>query len=202
MNRQQEHWAGQGGNDYHARQKPNRKGLRDYWQDVMPITLQNRVLEIGCGQGTNLDVLKERGWITAGIEINAAAAKRAASRGHDVWVADVTRWPKDTDLRAFVDNATPDMIITRGCLIHIAPHRLGPVFNLINDSTAKCVVLGEYHAPMPTEVRYRGERGLLWRGDFAAPLIDKGWHYVESHFHSRHAPERQDDITTIVLARD
>lgn len=204
MTTQSRMWGGKFGDDYHARQRANHKGREQYLADVVPPRasgIRTRVLELGCGRGDNLRVFKKWGWPAAGIEINPEAARVARKRYGNVWCGDITGWPTDLYLRSFVDNWEPDIILTRGCLIHIDPRNLPPVYQMIRDSTASEAVLGEYHAPVATPVRYQGKEGMMWRGDFAAPLIDTGWVLIYAAFHSRHGPARQDDITTLVVSR-
>lgn len=197
-NAQSEHWAGQGGNAYHRRQKDIAQERTAFWNDIFSVvttTKPERVLELGCGRGDNLDVFKRANWATAGLEINPAAAKEARRREHFVAVSDVI-----DDWRNMYW-WEPTIIVTRGCLIHIRPSMLPLVFDRIHYSTAKMAVIAEYHAPTPTPVRYRGQAGLLWRGDFAGPLIERGWELLRTRFHSRYGPEKQDDLTTFVLKR-
>ncbi len=44
-----------------------------------------RILDIGCGEGKFLDVAREAGMTTAGVEISQTAARQAAEKGHQVY---------------------------------------------------------------------------------------------------------------------
>lgn len=57
------------------------------------------MLDPCCGEGQLLDVFKERGFKTAGIELHSERAQEAQRRGHDVVQGDALQlpWP-ETDL--------------------------------------------------------------------------------------------------------
>jgi len=48
-----------------------------------------RVLEIGCGDGSRLELLRRQGWQVTGQEVDEAAALRARAQGFEVLVGDV-----------------------------------------------------------------------------------------------------------------
>jgi SAM-dependent methyltransferase len=49
-----------------------------------------RVLDVGCGTGTDLDTFKELGWTTFGFDFSEDAVRHTTARGHTVWHGDVT----------------------------------------------------------------------------------------------------------------
>lgn len=50
---------------------------------------KGRLLDIGCGNGTELYKLKKMGWETYGVEVNKAASERARSEGLSVFTGDL-----------------------------------------------------------------------------------------------------------------
>jgi 2-polyprenyl-3-methyl-5-hydroxy-6-metoxy-1,4-benzoquinol methylase len=66
--------------------------IRSELIEMLPLT-RGRFLEIGCGTGGTLDLLKQRGAIyTAGVDINAESIKMAADKGLDsAIVADIEK---------------------------------------------------------------------------------------------------------------
>lgn len=87
-----------------------REAVGDGW-----LPPQGRVLDVGCGLGTELGWLAERGYTAVGIDLSSAACSRAQAR-----------FPKalffPTDLRRlpFVD-ATFDLALDRGCFHYLSP---------------------------------------------------------------------------------
>lgn len=57
------------------------KGLRSIAKFVEPGAL----LDIGCSSGFFLDIARQKGWATYGIELNRAEYAIAKSKGHKVW---------------------------------------------------------------------------------------------------------------------
>src|SRR5260370_23952695 len=45
----------------------------------------NRVLDVGCGSGAFLDLARQAGHATFGLELNPAAAKKAGAKGHTIY---------------------------------------------------------------------------------------------------------------------
>lgn len=77
----------------------------DYWEEIKPIGLQERgrifsriitrgssVLDIGCGDGSNLLYLIQNNSINGeGIDISSNAVERVKKAGINAWIDDVTR---------------------------------------------------------------------------------------------------------------
>jgi SAM-dependent methyltransferase len=71
-------------------------------------------LDVGCGSGAFLDVLKDVGWRTAGIEPAETALERARAKGHDVRPGGAEALPFDAQ--------TFDVV----CLSHVLEHTHSP----------------------------------------------------------------------------
>ena len=59
-----------------------------------------------------------------------------------------------------------DLVFTIGVLIHQPPAALPAVMSEIVRCSRRYVLCGEYFAPEPTEVAYRGQAGALFKRDF------------------------------------
>ena len=57
----------------------------------MPFVEGGRILDIGCGNGTELYKLKAMGWETHGVEMDDQASERARSKGIPVFTGDLFR---------------------------------------------------------------------------------------------------------------
>ena len=82
--------------DGHCKQKdvPNKRG---WWRKVVvrpfryslqrlpPYVEGGRILDIGCAVGKDLDLARELGWETVGVEISERAAAQARAKGHQVF---------------------------------------------------------------------------------------------------------------------
>jgi 2-polyprenyl-3-methyl-5-hydroxy-6-metoxy-1,4-benzoquinol methylase len=77
--------------------------IRERLRAYLPL-LRNceRVVEVGCGRGEFLDLLKENGIPAAGIDVDEAMVRRCLLKGHDAEVADVNQY-----LRAQPDSSVP-----------------------------------------------------------------------------------------------
>ena len=57
------------------------------------------VLDIGCGRGVTLDVLRERGFVAEGIDIFPEAVAYCRTKGHTVHLAEATQFLEDNTRR-------------------------------------------------------------------------------------------------------
>jgi pseudaminic acid biosynthesis-associated methylase len=127
-----------------------------------------RILEVGCNTGMQLAGLQRMGFT-------------------DVWGCDIQQYAVDEG-RKFVQNAQIvkasaldlpfkdgffDLVVTNGVLIHIAPDDLGKVVDEMVRCSRRYIWGFEYYAVAPTEIDYRGEKGFLWKRDFAAFMLDR-----------------------------
>jgi len=63
--------------------------LKVRYRHSIPFVEKGRLLDIGCGNGTELYKLKSMGWETYGVEMDEEAAARARSKGLDVFTGDL-----------------------------------------------------------------------------------------------------------------
>lgn len=100
----------------------------------------------------------------AAVEINAAAARQAASLGVDV---------HNGSILEFTPARTYDLVLISGVLIHIAPEQLPAVYDRLHQACGRYLYLAEYYNPTPVEIEYRGHAGRLFKRDFAGEIIDR-----------------------------
>lgn len=123
-------------------------------------------LEFGSNIGLNLRAL---GLLIPGIkmeavEINEKAANECA-KIPDVKVHNTSILEFDTDKKF-------DLTFTSGVLIHINPDELQTVYKKLYDYSQRYVMVSEYYNPTPVEVNYRGNKGRLFKRDFAGEMMD------------------------------
>ncbi len=63
--------------------------FRIRYKDAIPFVEGGKILDIGCGNGTELYKLKAMGWDAHGVELDAQASDRARARGIVVFTGDV-----------------------------------------------------------------------------------------------------------------
>jgi len=124
------------------------------------------VLELGANVGLNLEAL--HGLLPAAelaaVEINHKAAGEL--RRFD-WLT-----VYESSVLEFQPQAPVDLVLTSGMLIHINPTKLADVYGTLYTASQRYICLIEYYNPTPVELLYRGERGKLFKRDFAGELLD------------------------------
>jgi len=97
--------------------------LRERTEDLRGI---KNILDIGCGSGAFLDLAKEEGLCTAGLEIAPTAALAAVRKGHEIYCNSV-------EIEAFPSGCQFDLIVMWDILEHLThPHlALGNAFELL-----------------------------------------------------------------------
>lgn len=214
MQPQLKHWEGEEGDVYIARQM-EAKLLESYtamWGDILtaiwcegekPVDVRS-VLEVGASVGINLDAIARHSAAAnaklAGAEPNANARKILTNKGHHAINCSVQ------DLAACSPAGAYDLVFTRGVLIHIPPHDLPGAYEVMYRASRRWIVVAEYYSPKPEEIEYRGQKGLLWKRDFAGEMLDRfkarGIRLVEYGFVYHRDPEYpQDDVTWFLMEK-
>lgn len=121
-------------------------------------------LEVGCNIGLQLDLLSRAnpGLRLHGVEPGAYALGRARARLPGATLHQGTAFALPQP------DASMDLVMTNGVLIHIHPDHLGRALDEIHRVAARFILCHEYYAPSCTAVGYRGHDGLMWKTDFAA----------------------------------
>jgi pseudaminic acid biosynthesis-associated methylase len=197
---QEKFWAGEFGDDYTARNDGPRlvaANLAFFARVLGEAGAVRSVLELGANHGLNLCALQAllpEASLT-GLEINAQAAARLRTLERvEVVQASLLDWQPARQY---------DLVFTKGVLIHIAPDRLAPVYDLLVRASARYILLAEYYAPAPVEVPYRGHSGRLFKRDFAGELLERHPQLrVTRHgFAWRRDPFPQDDLNWFLIEK-
>jgi pseudaminic acid biosynthesis-associated methylase len=170
LSEQEQFWAGEFGDSYQE---------RNQGEDILAAKTAafshilwragaiNSLIEFGPNLGLNLIALRRllpRARFAA-VEINASAAgKLRALGGIDVVHDSISK---------FEPQATFDLVLSSGVLIHIAPDDLPAVYERMYRSCGRYIALFEYYNPTPVEIEYRGHKGKLFKRDFAGDLMEK-----------------------------
>jgi pseudaminic acid biosynthesis-associated methylase len=144
-----------------TRRQINESSLGDIGNDAS-------FLEVGCNTGNQLSLLQEMGYRNlSGIELQPYALEIARRRlpGLSLQSGSALALPHA--------DASFDVVFTSGVLIHIAPDDLSTALEEIHRCSRTYIWGMEYYASQETEVRYRGQRGLLWKADYARLYLDR-----------------------------
>ncbi len=165
-----EFWAGEFGDEYISRNNAKNLlesnwrlfckalGMLNYDDEV------TNIIELGANIGLNIAAIK-RIWpqIKAdAVEINEKAFQQL------VKVADTAYNCNLFDTRI---TGKYDLSFTKGVLIHIHPDDLKAAYQRLFDLSRRYILICEYYSPKPVEIEYRGEKGKLWKRDFAGEML-------------------------------
>lgn len=156
-------WRSQFGRDYTDRNDHEKPERVVSWRRLLHGIEPQRVLEVGCNVGWNLEYLRRLGVPELfGVEPQLHAVERARWRGPQFGVVHGTAF----DL-PFKDGWF-DLAFTSGVLIHISPETLGTALDEIYRVSRRWIVAIEYDHHAETEIAYRGHAGALWKRDHRA----------------------------------
>lgn len=195
MNRQEELWAGQFGDDYQRRSPGNVEANLVLFEHALRGIQIDSVIEYGAGIGNNLRALRALlpKASLAAVEINPVA--------WELLPDDVTLW-KQSALACTVDYQY-DLVLTKGFLIHIAPDDLFAVYEKIYRTVGRYLMVAEYYNPTPVSIPYRGQADALWKRDFASELLGRytALKLIDYGFVYHRDPHPQDDLTWFLMEK-
>lgn len=175
LNVQEEWWRGSWGDAYLQRNHPDWMKRRAFWELMLERTRARSVLEVGCNRGANLIALRDVDPTLKlrGVDVNASALAEATALAFDareVAARDVGRlWP-----------GRFDVVVTVGCLIHVAPADLHDAMRSIIGASNRFVLAVEYGSEIEEEISYRGHADRLWKRPFGAIYVAHGLSVVDS----------------------
>jgi pseudaminic acid biosynthesis-associated methylase len=160
-------WSGSFGDEYVDR-NASFDSREPFWRELLTEYPCNRVLEVGCNLGGNLEwVAKFRSPENVfGIDVNRKAL--ALLRERVPGVNGVWSPARDLPFR----DAWFELVFSMGVLIHQPESTLALVMNEMVRCSRRFVLCGEYHADAVVEVPYRGEEGALFKRDYGRLFVD------------------------------
>lgn len=155
-------WGGEFGDAYVERNRAAGEHRAAFWSATLAEFPAQRVLEVGCNLGGNLQHLAAQlpPEHVYGIDINqkALAELHRTVPGVNALYSPAREIP-------FRDRWF-DLVFTMGVLIHQPESTLPLVMAEIVRCSRRYVLCGEYFAESTTEVPYRGESGALFKRDY------------------------------------
>jgi pseudaminic acid biosynthesis-associated methylase len=198
---QEEFWAGQFGNDYTERNQGSQLIASNtaLFASIVARTQQVKsILEFGANRGLNLLALRN---LLPAVELSAVEINPKAVKDLEA-IKDLKIYQQS--ILDFSVDYQRELVLSKGLLIHIAPEMLPQAYRVLYESSNRYICLAEYYNPTPVEVEYRGNKGKLFKRDFAGEMLDSypdlalldyGFTY---HRDNNFA---QDDVTWFVLSK-
>lgn len=179
-NKQSDFWSGEFGKEYNQRNTFNEKEWDEFYLQTWGITkidMNNRfigqlprsikILEVGANIGMQLRGLQKMGFTNLyGIEIQQDAVEKSKQQTKGINIIQGSGY----DI-PFKDGYF-DLVFTAGVLIHIAPENHSKMMSEMVRCSQKYIWGFEYFADVITDIDYHGNKGFLWKADFAKIFIE------------------------------
>lgn len=121
-----------------------------------------KILEVGCNIGMQLRGYQRMGFENLyGIELQHYAVERSKEITEKINIIQGSGF--DIPFR----DGYFDLVCTNGVLIHIAPEDHLRIMSEMHRCSSHYIMGWEYYAPETTDIDYRGNKGFLWKADFA-----------------------------------
>jgi ubiquinone/menaquinone biosynthesis C-methylase UbiE len=164
-------WSGPWGTKYAEQFTLEPEALDEHWQktwgqrrsEIMNAMLryiprEMSVLEVGCGTGNQLTMLRKMGFTDlTGIDINVFAVNKAKDRGFEASCGTMLELP-------FPDRSF-DLVMTCGVISHMEPDRLPRAISEINRVAREYIFGTEY-------VTNTGHGDFMWANDYRQRFLD------------------------------
>jgi spore coat polysaccharide biosynthesis protein SpsF len=199
---QEAFWAGKFGSDYIGRNQGDAllaSNLNFFSGALKSSQGIKSCIEFGANIGMNLKALNllYPGIDAHGVEINSEAAKQLEG-------AIPSSCVYNESILDFEPSRKWDLVLIKGVLIHINPEELQKVYDKLERSTGRYLLIAEYYNPSPVTVTYRGHNDRLFKRDFAGEVIERypKLKLIDYGFIYRRDPSfPQDDITWFLMER-
>ena len=168
---QEEFWAGNFGEEYIERNSVEKLLSTNLWFFTEALKMTDgisSVIELGPNIGANLVALHYLfpNLESSGVEINQKAAELLNKN-----------LPKSKIYnQSILDFAAKDkyeLSLIKGVLIHQDPKVLDSIYKKLYELSSKYILIAEYYNPEPVEIDYRGNKGKLFKRDFAGEMMQK-----------------------------
>jgi pseudaminic acid biosynthesis-associated methylase len=169
-NDQEKFWAGEFGDKYIGRNN-NPELLASctaLFSKILQKTIKiESVLEFGANVGINLLAINRLlpHAETSGVEINQKAIN---SLRNNVKKGKIYH----QSILDFKVDYQRDLVFTKGVLIHMDPTTLPKIYEKMYKASKRYMLIAEYYNPTPMEIAYRGNRGFLFKRDFAGEILE------------------------------
>src|SRR3989344_54362 len=177
MTEQMEFWKGKFGDEFAERLSVD---YDEHYKKLFGITItklneefifnidrNSFILEIGCNQGKQLEILEKQGFNNLwGIDINKKVLSLAKEK---------KSW-NIIESSAFdlpFKNNFFEIVFTSGVLIHIAPADLDKIIDEMYRVSKRYIWCFEYFSEQCQEIVYRGHTNKLWKNNFVRLFLER-----------------------------
>ena len=178
-NKQADMWSSSFGKDYTDRCKKTPDQYDEMYSSLFGITRtvlnrefigdvdrSVRILEVGTNVGNHLELLSKMGFRNLyGIELQFYPIQIAKPKDYGVSIV------QGAVFNIPFKDSTFDIVFTSGVLIHVAPKVLPLALNEIYRCTRRYIWGFEFFNECFKEIEYRGEKELLWEGDYSREYL-------------------------------
>lgn len=190
-------WSGGFGNAYIERNLNAGRDRGAFWSRVIRELRPRRVLEVGSNIGSNLQHIARH---TAprdvyGVDVNQTSLERLRLSMPAINAV----WARAQEL-PFRDSWF-DLVFTVGVLIHQPGSTLQSVMKEIHRCSGRHILCAEYFAEQDEEVAYRGERGALFKRNYASIYLEAFPDLQVVHEEHLGSQDGFDDVTCTVLEK-
>ena len=173
-------WSQTFGDEYTVRNDKDYRPRAEFFRNLLLRYPAEKILEVGCNQGMNLDIMNgvSPGFY-CGCDVNASAVRMCRAKHPDLNVVCCSGY------------ATPfrdgffDLVFTCGVLIHQHPNEVGRMMEEVVRVSGKYVLAMEYAAEAFEEIPYRGQKEALFKGPYGEIYKSFGFSLAETGFLSR-----------------
>lgn len=135
---------------------------------ISKLNKESKILEVGCNSAQQLVALQTLGFKNLyGIELQSYAVEKAKNITKDINIIQGSAF----DI-PFKDGYF-DLVMTNGVLIHISPDDIPKALSEIVRCSKQYIMGFEYFSEESEEVNYRGNKGFLWKMNYAKTYINK-----------------------------
>lgn len=190
-------WAGDFGDAYIERNVDAGTGRDAFWAGTIAKLSPQRVLEVGCNIGGNLQHVAAHvsPRDVFGVDVNQSSLKKLRQ---DIPAINPV-WARAQEL-PFRDSWF-DLVFTVGVLIHQPESTLRSVMSEIHRCARRHILCAEYFSEELQEVPYRGERGALFKRDYASIYLQDFPGLKVIHEETLSRADGFDNVTCTVLEK-
>lgn len=181
LSKQEDFWSGDFGREYTERNSHSLEEWNNFYETTWGVSkiemnkefiseLSNNspILEVGCNTGMQLRALQHMGYESLyGVEIQKYAVERAKDFTSNINIIQGSGFDIPFKDQYF------DVVCTNGVLIHISPDDLPKIMDEMYRCSKKYIWGFEYFSDDLKEIEYRGNKGYLWKANFAQLFLDR-----------------------------
>jgi len=174
----EERWKGKLGDEYLIRNYKGNICRASFWGSIKEKYSLKKILEVGCGDGHNLQFLQKR--LILGKTLADVSWKEIDSYGIDVnkeaiynaYNLDCMNVCYGSAMDIPFKDSYFDLVFTAGLLIHIPPDGILKAMQEIVRCSRRYVLCIEYWAEKEKERLFRGKLGITWERPYDRLYLD------------------------------